>query len=115
LFVLPLARFSGGFLGVFFEGLPTMPDAARSFLYKLCQLFGGDRSQRPNFGCTVEGSIFVYEHLFKQMHTASKKGECNSILLLDNGAKFGLKVTVSFDDLLELIEHNGCPLTDQRP
>ena len=44
------------------------------------------------------------------MHTASQKGKCNSILLLDNGAKFGLKVTVNFDDLLELIKHNGCPL-----
>ena len=74
-----------------------------SFLYKLCQLVGGDGAQLHNFGRTVKGSIFIYEHLFKQMHTASKKGKCNSILLLDNGAKFGLKVTVNFDDLLELI------------
>ena len=33
LFVLPLAWFAGGLLGVFIEGLPTVPVAAISFLF----------------------------------------------------------------------------------
>ncbi len=49
-----------------------MNNLRESFLYKLCQLVGGDRSQLHNFGSTVKGFIFIYEHLFKQMHAASK-------------------------------------------
>ena len=54
--------------------------------------------------------IIIYEHFFEHMHTASKKGKCNSILLLDDGTKFGLKVAVNFDDLLKFIKYNSCPL-----
>ena len=52
LFVLPLAWFGGGLLGVFVEGLPTLPVAAISFLI-LGVLVAADLKLSPKWFTTI--------------------------------------------------------------